>query len=127
MTFGGSRPPSPPPLLPATINTSQFYFKSIKKAPPPITTIIPNINVLFNQEIHPRLVQYLSATSNHVWIMQYDWCLQQADRESIIWWTANVLPFSQEEKIHLLSLSTLRERIMVIYQWFDRLQQQQQQ
>lgn len=125
MHFGGPKPPSPPPLLPATINTSQFYFKPIKKAPPPITIAIPNINVVFNQEIHPRIVQYLSATGNHAWIMQYDWYLQQADRESIIWWIANVLPFNQEEKIHLLSLSTLRERIMVIHQWFDRLQQQQ--
>ncbi|GAN04764.1 hypothetical protein MAM1_0073c04229 [Mucor ambiguus] len=127
MNFGGSKPPSPPPLLPATINTSQFYFKLIKKASSPISNAIPNINVLFNQEIHPRLVQYLSATANHVWIMQYDWYLQQSDREPVIWWIANVLPFNQEEKIHLLSLSTLRERIMVIYQWFDKLQQQQQQ
>ncbi|KAL7327703.1 hypothetical protein PS15p_206100 [Mucor circinelloides] len=125
MNFGGLKPPSPPPLLPTTINTSQFYFKSVKKAPVPVTSAIPNINLLFNQEIHPRLVQYLSATANHIWIMQYDWYLQQSDRESLIWWIANVLPFNQEEKMHLLSISTLRGRIMIIHQWFDRLQPQQ--
>lgn len=125
MNFGGLKPPSPPPLLQTTINTSQFYFKPIKKAPVPVTNATPNINVLFNQEIHPRLVQYLSAIADNVKIMQYDWYLQQSDRESIIWWIANVLPFSLEEKVHLLSLSTLRGRIMVIHQWFDRLQQQQ--
>jgi hypothetical protein len=123
MQFGGSKPPSPPPQLPVVATAaSQYYFKRHKK-PRLTTNATTNINHIFNQEIHPRLVQYLTNTENHIWIMQYDWYLQQPDRKAMVWWIANVLPLDQEEKIHLLSLSTLQERLMTISYWFDRLQQ----
>ncbi|CEP14769.1 hypothetical protein [Parasitella parasitica] len=126
MHFGVIKPPSPPPQSPGT-TTAQHYFKPPKKSSLKTLNTVPNINFLFNQEIHPRLVQYLSSTSNHAWIMQYDWHLQQSDQETIVWWIANVLPLDQQEKICLLGISTLRERLMAIYHWFDRLQPPQQQ
>ncbi|KAI8085837.1 uncharacterized protein B0P05DRAFT_635796 [Gilbertella persicaria] len=74
---------------------------------------------LFQQELHPRVVQFLNTTAYDVWLMQYDWYLQQSDRTPLIWWLSHILPLMQEEKIHLLRIQTLRERMLALICFMD--------
>ncbi|EIE77948.1 hypothetical protein RO3G_02652 [Rhizopus delemar RA 99-880] len=46
------------------------------------------------------------------------------DRIKIVWWVANMMPLSEEEKIPLLTLRTLRERVLLIMSWVSRFDQQ---
>ncbi|KAG1048168.1 hypothetical protein G6F43_009422 [Rhizopus delemar] len=46
------------------------------------------------------------------------------DQIKIVWWVANMMPLSEEEKIPLLTLRTLRERVLLIMSWVSRFDQQ---
>ncbi|KAI8389409.1 hypothetical protein BD560DRAFT_78169 [Blakeslea trispora] len=96
-------------------------------------TIIPNLitsklnthllteNDLFEQELHPRITQFLNTMSDRARSMQYDWYLQQSDRTALVWWIANILPLQQEEKIHVLCIQSLKERITTLINFIDHL------
>lgn len=51
-------------------------------------------------------------------LQQYQVKLQQESKTALIWWlAAHILPLDYNEKIHLLSMETLRERIMTLIIW----------
>lgn len=79
-----------------------------------------SLDILFNVELCPLLSRYVSNTRNTAWMMQYEWYLQQTDnRNTIVWWAANILPLSFDEKISLLSMDSLRERMASLIAWAD--------
>ncbi|OBZ86061.1 LON peptidase N-terminal domain and RING finger protein 1 [Choanephora cucurbitarum] len=78
---------------------------------------------LFEQELHPRILQFLNTMSDGARSMQYDWYLQQpqSDHAALVWWIANTVPLPQEQKIHVLSLQSLKERILALISLLDHL------
>jgi ATP-dependent Lon protease len=100
----------------------------IPNPPPPhqksaTTTAIPtlaNVDTLLAGDLHPRLVQYLSRMNNEAWLKQYEVYTQQFDRSTLIWWVSNALPLHQEEKLQLLAMQSLKERIMAIIYFMDK-------
>ncbi|KAI8327567.1 hypothetical protein EDC96DRAFT_89606 [Choanephora cucurbitarum] len=78
---------------------------------------------LFEQELHPRILQFLNTMSDGARSMQYDWYLQQpqSDRTALVWWIANTVPLPQEQKIRVLSLQSLKERILALISLLDHL------
>ncbi|KAI9276099.1 hypothetical protein BY458DRAFT_532884 [Sporodiniella umbellata] len=46
------------------------------------------------------------------------------DRIKLVWWIANLMPLSEEEKIPLLAHRTLRERVLTVVSWKDKFDEQ---
>lgn len=46
------------------------------------------------------------------------------DRVIMSWWIVNMMPLGEDEKLPLLGMKTLRERLLVIVSWVDRFQDQ---
>ncbi|KAI8377424.1 PUA-like domain-containing protein, partial [Radiomyces spectabilis] len=46
------------------------------------------------------------------------------DRVILTWWIANMMPLDENEKLKLLSMRSLRERVLTITAWVDRFQDQ---
>ncbi|GAA5815468.1 hypothetical protein MFLAVUS_008980 [Mucor flavus] len=113
--MNNSKPPSPPPPLHASLK-SQTKVSTLSRIDNSIST-----DSLFYTKLHSFLVQYVLNTGYSVWMMQYEWYLQQPDGlNSAIWWSANLLPLSYNEKIMLLGMDSLRERIMSLILWADK-------
>ncbi|KAI9366508.1 ATP-dependent protease La domain-containing protein [Pilaira anomala] len=118
-----TKPPSPPPPpVPSSSASSP--------PPPPLSpttnSILSRLNLnlsnesLFHTELHSFLTQYLSNMDYPVWSMQYEWYLQQPNGlDSVIWWSANILPLTYNEKIMLLGMNSLRERLITLIVWAE--------
>jgi Lon protease-like protein len=48
----------------------------------------------------------------------------QRDRVILTWWIVNVMPLGDEEKLPLLAMRTLRERVLLVISWVDRFEDQ---
>ncbi|KAI8878139.1 hypothetical protein K501DRAFT_196550, partial [Backusella circina FSU 941] len=48
----------------------------------------------------------------------------ERDRFVLIWWTINMFPLNEEEKVSLLQFRTLRERVMACMSWTDKMRDQ---
>lgn len=48
----------------------------------------------------------------------------QRDRVILTWWIVNMMPLGDEEKLPLLAMRTLRERVLLIISWIDRFEDQ---
>ncbi|ORY91194.1 hypothetical protein BCR43DRAFT_421700, partial [Syncephalastrum racemosum] len=46
------------------------------------------------------------------------------NRARFTWWVANLMPLADEEKVGLLSMRTLRERVLTLVKYLDRHEQQ---
>lgn len=48
----------------------------------------------------------------------------QRDRVILSWWIVNMMPLGEEEKIPLLGMQTVRERVLLIVSWVDKFHDQ---
>ncbi|CEP09411.1 hypothetical protein [Parasitella parasitica] len=48
----------------------------------------------------------------------------QRDRVIFTWWVVNLMPLGEEEKLPLLAMRTVRERVLTIVSWVDRFEDQ---
>lgn len=131
-TIMNNKPSSPPPSFNTTVNN--LAKKSQQQSPSKVpvlqqqpsrssgtnTPTFTSLNELFDGELHPYIIHYLTNVGNEAWIMQYDWHLLNSNRNTVVWWVANVLPLEYNEKILLLSMETLRERMMALVAWADK-------
>lgn len=111
-TKPSSSPPLPPSPSPPLSPTTSSILSRL------------NLNVsnesLFHTELHSFFTQYLSNLDYPVWSMQYEWYLQQPNGlDSVIWWSANILPLTYNEKIMLLGMDSLRERLITLIVWAE--------
>lgn len=48
----------------------------------------------------------------------------QRDRVILSWWIVNMMPLGEEEKLPLLGMQTVRERVLLIVSWVDKFHDQ---
>lgn len=80
----------------------------------PIRHDTGSLDELYHAQFCPVISRYVLDTRNTAWMMQYEWYLQQTDRTAIVWWAANILPLTFEEKMAVLRTDSLRERMAVV-------------
>lgn len=130
-TLMNNKPSSPPPSYSTTANSAAkkaqqnpLKFSNFQQQPSrssdTITPTFTSLDELFFGELHPYIIHYLTSVGNEAWMMQYDRHLLNSNRNTITWWAANILPLEYNEKIILLSMETLRERMTALVAWADK-------
>ncbi|KAI8990117.1 carotenoid regulatory protein [Pilobolus umbonatus] len=77
-----------------------------------------------------NLIQYKESNPNQVtnWLSALNnppvYKGPQRDRVILTWWIINIIPLDEEEKLPLLGMRSVRERIQVIISWIDRFEDQ---
>ncbi|KAI7889907.1 uncharacterized protein EV154DRAFT_591179 [Mucor mucedo] len=95
-------------------------FSKKPSSPPPTPTFKKQHTKLpLSQSVEDMYAQFCMmvwkyVSENERWIMQYDWYVQQGNREAMVWWGAHILPLTFEEKMSVLSTDSVRERMVML-------------
>lgn len=93
------KPTSPPPT------------PTFKKQHTKLPMVYTNFEDTFHGQFCPIVYKHISESQR---LMQYEWYLQQGDRDAMVWWGAHILPLTFEEKMSVLSLDSVRERMIML-------------